>query len=58
MRSAHPGVRAEMPDDDMRGRAPDGRVLPYLRECSSDGRLIGVYLIERKRRKRGSARAP
>jgi hypothetical protein len=52
MRSADPGVHAEIPDGDMWGRAPDGRLLPCLEERSSDGQLIGAYLIERRRRKR------
>jgi hypothetical protein len=53
VRSDYPGVRAAIPNGDTWGRAADGRLLPcLLEERASDGRLIGAYLIECKRRKK------
>jgi hypothetical protein len=53
VRSDCPGVHAEIPDGDTWGRAADGRLFPcLLEERASDGRLIGAYLIECKRRKK------
>jgi len=56
MRSDTPGVCAEIPDGGVWGRTADGRLLPCLKEYSSDGQLIGAYLIERRRRKRARPR--
>jgi hypothetical protein len=51
VRSAVPGVQARMPDDGcFRVRASDGQLYPIVKDVF-EGRLLGVYLIERKRKR-------